>query len=210
MSAIVSVSNHMIQEAEIINPIIHADFVAAARLKIQAKICTYSGCESTHSHSCSGCGSVHSFDCTCEHNNIFDHELTHTVSVADAIKFASHTSFLSLVTPTSKEIEEFENILLRFFSEWRERQDVPSKEIADFLFYDATGVFCDCENIPLDFGLQKAIQYYSELNRQGRFDEKPRYFCDYQGSGLDTVNTLDSLIYEIIVYIKNHRDEFDI
>jgi hypothetical protein len=189
--------------------IIHADFVASPRPPILApKICTISMCESTHSYSCPGCGAVHSFDCTCEHD-IFDNEHTDLViSAADAIKFASIAAFTALVSPTVQEINKYENIIIRFFSEWRERSDVSLEETVEFLFYDAEAVYYNCMRIRLDLGLQKAIQYYSQLDKYGRFEGKPRYFCDYPGSSLNTVNTLDSLIYEIIVYIKNHCDEF--
>ena len=211
MSSIESVflSNPLIQDAKITNPIINVNFVASDRPKIHAKICVYPGCKSTHSYSCPGCGSVHSTDCTCVEDNVFDYAKP-KITVANAIKFVSHNAFTSLVDPTSYEIAEYERVLVKFFSEWRERTDVSFDEIHNFLFYDAEGVLYDCMDTPLDLNLQKAIQYYSNLQKQGRFEEKPRYFCDYPGSSLNTVNTLDSLIYEIIVYIKNHREEFAI
>ncbi len=187
-------------------------FVAPTFLSAAPKTCSITNCTSTHSYSCPGCGAVHMLDCTCEQDDFLVHNkyVEPKISAADAIKFVSKTLFLDLATPTSEEIAKYDHILERFFSEWRERSDVPLEETAKFLFNDAVAVYYDCKQIPLDPGLEKAIKYYSQSPQQKRFEGKPRYFCDHPGSGLDTVNTLDSLIYEIVVFIQNNRDEFHI
>jgi len=199
--------------------IMNAEYVAPKLQTVEPKPCSISGCECEHKHkySCPHCGAKHSWDCTC---NPFDipNCKEPEVSVADAIKFASNNTFTSLGSFTQEQDEKvkFDLILDSFFSNrrknpnWRENPDISDAKLKEYLFYDATRIYYLCKRIPLDLNLQKAIQYYSELDKTNKFNGIPRYFCDHPISGLDTVDKLDSLIYEIIVYIVEHDKEFGI
>lgn len=125
--------------------------------------------------------------------------VTHDINLAtDEVQVDSNDTPHRLVRQ-QYDPDFFESIIPQFFASRETVGDDEDPSLLDeALRIEAENVLEEFKGTRVNAILQAAFVYFSELDANGRFADKRRYFCN------PPYNTIDSLVYEMVVWLYFH------